>query len=88
MLYQSKDNMLNTQKPDRGDRPADYARNCKRQCVKLRIATLNVGTMRGRSAEIIEMLSRRSVDICSAQETVGMTRHLKIWERAFIISTF
>lgn len=57
MLHQSKDNMLNNQKPDRGGRPADYARNSKRQYVKLRIATLHVGTMRGRSAEIIEMLS-------------------------------
>ena len=45
--------------------------------------------MRRRSAEIIEMLSRRSVDICSVQETVGMTKHLKtLWERAVIISTF
>ena len=34
-----------------------------------RIATLNVGTMRNRSNEIVEMLSRRLVDICYVQES-------------------
>ena len=48
MLYQSKDNMLTTEKPHRlGDRSTDYTRNGKQQYVKLQIATLNVGTMRG-----------------------------------------
>ena len=47
MLYQSKNNMLITQKPGQGDRPTDYTRNCKQQYVKLQIATLNVSTMRG-----------------------------------------
>ena len=69
MLYQSKDNMLITQKPGQGDRPGDYTKNRKRQYVKLRIATLNVGTIQKRSAEIVEMLSRRNVDICCVQET-------------------
>ena len=69
MLYQSKDNMLNTQKPGQGDISADYTKNRKRQYVKLRIVTLNVVTMRGRSAEIIEMLSKHNVDICCVQET-------------------
>ena len=32
------------------------------------IATLNVRFMRGRSNEIVEMLSRRQVDICCLQE--------------------
>lgn len=27
MLYQSKDNAMNTQKPGEGDRPANYIRN-------------------------------------------------------------
>ena len=33
------------------------------------IATLNVRFMRGRSNEIVEMLSRRQVDICCLQES-------------------
>ena len=33
------------------------------------IATLNVGTMRGRSDKIVEMLSRRQTIICSVQES-------------------
>ena len=68
MLYQSKDNILNTQKPGHGDRPVDYTRNRKRQYVKLRIDTLNAGAITERS-EIVEMLSLRNVDICCVQET-------------------
>ena len=36
---------------------------------KLRIASLNVGTMRGRASEIVETLARRRIDICAVQET-------------------
>ena len=35
----------------------------------LRIAFLNVGTMRGRASEIVESLARRRIDICAVQET-------------------
>ena len=35
----------------------------------IRIATLNVGTTKGRSNEIVEMLSRRLIDICCVQES-------------------
>ena len=35
----------------------------------LRIASLNVGTMKGRSLEVVETLERRSIDICCVQET-------------------
>ena len=35
----------------------------------IQIATLNVGTMRGRSNEIVEILSRRLIDICCVQES-------------------
>ena len=35
----------------------------------IRIATLNVSTMRHRNNEIIEMLSRRLTDICCVQES-------------------
>ena len=69
MLYESKDNMPITQAPCQGDRLADYTRNRKRQYFKLRIATRNVGTLRGRSAEVIEMLSRCNVDIFCVKET-------------------
>ena len=34
-----------------------------------RISTLNVGTMRGRSGEVVEIVFRRKVDICCLQET-------------------
>ena len=33
-----------------------------------RIATLNVGTMRGRSSEFVETMSRRGIDLCCMQE--------------------
>ena len=36
---------------------------------KLRIGTANVGTMRGRSCEIVEMAERRHLDFCCLQET-------------------
>ena len=36
---------------------------------KLRIASLNVGTMHGRASEIVETLARRGIDICAVQET-------------------
>ena len=39
------------------------------KATKLRVATLNVGSLRGRSGEVVEMLTRRSIDICCAQET-------------------
>ena len=35
---------------------------------KLRIASWNVGTMSGRSTEVVEAITRRNVDICSVQE--------------------
>ena len=61
--------MLNTEKPGQGDIPADFTRNHKLQYVKHHIVTLNVGTIGGRSTEIVEMLSRRNVDIYCTQET-------------------
>ena len=40
----------------------------KKTNIKLRVATWNVGTLKTRSAEELEILSRRRVDICSVQE--------------------
>ena len=37
--------------------------------IRIHIATVNVGTMSKRSNEIVEMLTRRRVDICCLQET-------------------
>ena len=34
----------------------------------LRMAGINVGTLRGRAGEVVEMLERRSVDVCCVQE--------------------
>ena len=34
----------------------------------LRMASINVGTLRGRAGEVVEMLERRSVDVCCVQE--------------------
>ena len=33
------------------------------------VSTINVGTMVGKSREVVEMLARRRVDICCVQET-------------------
>ena len=40
-----------------------------RKGVDMRIGSVNVGTMRGRSGEIAEMAARRRLDICCVQET-------------------
>ena len=34
----------------------------------VKVCTINVGTLRGRSREVVEMLARRKVDICCIQE--------------------
>ena len=38
----------------------------------IRIASWNVGTMKGRSLEVVETLERRNIDICCVQETMNM----------------
>src|SRR5664279_4742913 len=37
--------------------------------VRLRVGSVNVGTMRGRSGEIVEIMERRRLDFCCLQET-------------------
>jgi hypothetical protein len=37
--------------------------------VRLRIGAVNVGTMAGRSGEVVEMVGRRKLDFCCVQET-------------------
>ena len=33
-----------------------------------KIASWNIGTMRGRSSEIVETITRRNIDLCCVQE--------------------
>ena len=37
--------------------------------VELRIGTVNIGTLRGRNGEVVEMVGRRRLDFCCLQET-------------------
>ena len=39
-----------------------------KQTNTLRMASLNVGTLRGRSREVVETMSRRGIDLCCIQE--------------------
>ena len=36
--------------------------------LRFKIASWNIGTMRGRSSEIVETITRRNVDLCCVQE--------------------
>ena len=40
----------------------------KDETLSMRLASVNVGTLRGRSGEILGMLERRDIDICCVQE--------------------
>ena len=41
----------------------------KAQTMKLRIGSINVGSMTGKGGELVDMLERRKVEICCVQET-------------------
>ena len=89
MLYQNKDNILNTQKPYQVDRPTDYTRNQKWEYAIPWIVTLNVVTIRGQSAAIANMLSWRNVDVCCVQETHWKEESAwKIMGKIVIINSF
>ena len=45
-----------------------YGKSSKHLSSKIRIATWNVGTLKKRSNEVVETLSRRHIDICGFQE--------------------
>ncbi|WKY11555.1 hypothetical protein Q1695_003267 [Nippostrongylus brasiliensis] len=47
--------------------PRKPARKCK-SMVKTRAATLNVGTLTGRSSELVAALEHRRIDLCALQE--------------------
>ena len=42
--------------------------SCKIPYNKFKIASWNIGTMRGRSNEIVEIITRRNIDLCCVQE--------------------
>ncbi|VDL71730.1 unnamed protein product [Nippostrongylus brasiliensis] len=48
--------------------PSKPARKCRHN-VKTRVATLNVGTLTGRSSELAATLEHRRIDLCAVQET-------------------
>ncbi|VDL75433.1 unnamed protein product [Nippostrongylus brasiliensis] len=48
--------------------PSKPAGKCKNND-KIRVATLNVGTLTGRSSELAAALEHRSIDLCALQET-------------------
>jgi len=55
-----------------GSDPGPVLVNCKgrkRRGESMRLGSLNVGTMKGKSAEVVDMLMRRKVDVCCVQET-------------------
>jgi len=45
-----------------------YGKSSKHPKPLFRVATLTVGTLKKRSAEVVETMTRRNVDICSIQE--------------------
>ena len=45
-----------------------HPRHKQKQTNALRKASLNVGTMRGRSSEVIDTMPRRGIDLCCIQE--------------------
>ena len=46
----------------------DIPRHKQKQTNAIRIASLNVGTLRGRSSEVVETMSRSGIDLCCIQE--------------------
>ena len=50
-----------------GSRPV-RSTSCETPHDTLKIASWNIGTMRGRSSEIVETITRRNVDLCCVQE--------------------
>ena len=46
----------------------------KAKKIKLKIATLNVGTMTGKGREVADLMERRGVDILCVQEFAGRGR--------------
>ncbi|VDP53861.1 unnamed protein product [Heligmosomoides polygyrus] len=54
-----------------------------RNVSRTRVATLNVGTLMGRSCELVEALERKRVDLCAVQETRWSCRKSRDIGRGF-----
>ena len=52
-----------------GARTAPGGNQASSRAAQVRVATLNVGSLTGRSIEVAEALERRWIDICAVQET-------------------
>ena len=73
MTAQNQPMALSPQQPLNGQRVRripglDRRTHDRRDGLKLKVCTVNVGTMKGRSHEVARMLARRSADICCVQE--------------------
>ena len=53
----------------RGEKQLRRKERKKAKKIKLRVATLNVGTMTGKGREVADLMERRGVDIMCVQET-------------------
>ena len=56
--------------------------SCETPYDTFRIASWNIGTMRGRSSEIVETITRRNIDLCCVQEVRwrgASARHKFFW---------
>ncbi|VDL85450.1 unnamed protein product [Nippostrongylus brasiliensis] len=67
--------------------PSKPARKCKNN-VKTRVATLNVGTLTGRSSELAAALEHRRIDLCALQETRWSGSKLRVIGRGFEVLYF
>ncbi|VDO99439.1 unnamed protein product [Heligmosomoides polygyrus] len=65
------------------DRRATELVRKSRNVSRTRVATLNVGTLTGRSCECVEALERRRVDLCAVQETRWSCRKSRDIGRGF-----
>ena len=53
----------------------------ERMFVDLRVCSVNVGTIRGRSGEIVERLERWSIDICCVQDITFREKSVRMTSR-------
>ena len=53
----------------RASEPPEISYGTGEEGVKLRIGTINVGTMSGQSGEVAEVVEQRLLDFCCLQET-------------------
>lgn len=62
----------------RGSAGSGLCGNSSERPLTFRVGSFNVGTMRGKEAEVVETLSRRRVDLCCLQETRGRGKGVRV----------